>query len=177
METKRTGIALIVLGVIAVIIGIALMTYGSQMDGDYERQLESFFDSGHRDNSGVVMHNIGIAVLIGGCIMALIGIILLGTSGNQAGQAAAGSSQTPQKLSGKFINAANSYWLRLDRSGSCVWMQEGKQFTGTYRCTDTNEWTIYIDGFGEAFRFSLMGKDIYVTGGPVNERFYCEVVK
>lgn len=177
MQQQRKGTPLIVIGIIMVVIGIGLMIAGGINDGNYESHLDSILNYGHRNNTGTTMNSIGLGFIIIGGILAVVGIVMYAVSGKSTDSYFQGQAfiNPSFKFNGRFTNMSHTYSVDLNKDGSCVWMQLGMRYSGFYRYTNQNEWTIYLDNFGEAFKFSLKGEDLFVTGGPVNERFFCEV--
>ena len=175
MQQKRKGTPLIIIGIILVVIGVGLIIGGNIIDNDNVGHAKSYYNSGHRNNSGTTMTSIGIGVIIVGIILAIIGIVMYAVSGSRSGANGQSLASPTMKFSGRFANLKRTYWVELAKDGTCVWSQQGMQYKGFYRYSGENEWTIYIDGYGEAFRFSIRGEDIMVQGGPVNEVFFCEV--
>lgn len=168
MLAKRKGISLIIIGVILMIIGVLMMAYASAADNDYEYRIDYFLENGRISQKANTMNSSGIIIIIIGGVLTVVGIVLYATSRNNS----VGGTANITRFKGSYKNISGNYAVEFQRDGTCVWEQEGKCYKGTYRNTNTNEWAIYFDGFGEAFRFSLMGEDIFVTGGPINERFF-----
>lgn len=157
MQQKRKGTPLIVWGIILVVVGIGLMIGGSIIGGNVQRNFESFASSGNTKNpASVIMNGVGIACLIIGGILVVMGIVMYVTSGKTTGISNIGQVFTApvMKFKGVFSNPAKTYSVEFSGNGTCVWTQSGKRYKAKYSMSDANEWTIYIDGFGEAFKFS-----------------------
>lgn len=177
MQQKRKGTPLIVCGIILVVVGVGLLIGGNIVSGDMEANFSHILDTGRKNPAGGIMTGIGIGCLIVGGILAVLGIVMYVVSGKTTGINSSGQtfSAPAVKFNGIFSNPAKTYSVELNGNGTCVWTQSGKRYKGRYGMTDSNEWTIYIDGYGEAFKFSARNNGIHVTGGPVDELFFSEV--
>lgn len=175
MYQKRKGIPMLVIGIIMVVLGIGMIVAGNIIDSNEVRHLNSYYNSGHRNNTGTILSGFGIAFVVVGAILIILGIVFYVTSGTRSNAQGQRLSTPTVQFTGRFANSKGTYWVELEKNGTCIWSQQGKNYKGLYRYTDNNEWTIFINGYGEAFKFSVKGKDIWVTGGPVNEVFYYEV--
>lgn len=175
MQQKRKGIPMIVIGIIMVVVGIGLIVTGNIIDNNEVGHIKSYYNYGHRNDTGTIMSGFGIAFVVVGAILVILGIVFYVSSGSRGGVQGQRIAAPAVKFNGRFTNLTHTYWVELEKDGTCIWSQQNKLYEGFYRNTDNNEWTIYIDGFGEAFKFSVKGEDIWVKGGPVNEIFFCEV--
>ena len=159
-------------------IGIGLWVYGGIIDGNYEMHLESIFSSGHRNSTGTTLTSIGIGAIVIGAILALIGVILYATSGKKPLEANTvimnqeNVNADYSFINSLFSNAHGQYRVIFENNGNCVWEQQGKRYKGLYRQSNTTEWIISIEGYGDSFCFRMQGNDIFVVGGSINETFY-----
>lgn len=177
MQQKRKGTPFIVFGIILMLSGVGFLIGGSCADGNIGSHLDSYFNYGHRDNTGTILSGIGVGCLIIGAAFIVIGIVMYAVSGKNDGTTPQGGmySKPAVIFSGRYTNRTHTYSVELFNDGKCVWEQKGKHYIGRYRISDDNKWTISIDGYGDAFVFSPIEDGIFVMGGPVNEQFYCEV--
>lgn len=152
-------------GIVLAIIGIILIICGVAESGDYNSIHSS------RSNPVKTIYYIGIGASIIGGILIVVGTVIYIVSKRQAMSSSFGLGNTVTRFTGKYTNVSGSYSVIFKNDGTCIWLQNGEQYNAVYRYVNNNEWKIYISGFGEAFRFSIISDGIYVEGGPVNERF------
>ena len=78
-------------------------------------------------------------------------------------------------LDGTYISESGEYEIEFEKDGTCVWIQGGRFFDGTYEETKDG-YRLMIMGNGLAvntvFDAVWDGKDLIITGGRVDgERF------
>ena len=110
---KRRGMPCIIVGIVSSALGIILLLVGNYIDNDTSHQLETFWSTGKSDTTGKYLFYGGIALLVAGAILLVLGILLYATSGNKStntyfgNNSGRGVSDVANLRSGNLIDNAN----------------------------------------------------------------------
>ena len=154
-----------VFGVILSIAGIVSWVYGNEINGDYARQINSFFSSGKRDEQGDFFCYLGMALIAIGIIMLISGIIYY---------IVAKSADEKRGLTGNYVSDDGRYAVCLRDNGKCIWKQDDEEYYGRFKRINDNLWQA---GFGDgswSFNIEIIEGSVQVSQGNFKKILFPE---
>ena len=177
----NNGSSLIGGGIFLLICGVIAYIYGQNLDSDFSRKANTFFESGKTYKTGQIIWTIGIIVVIIGLILLIAGIVMyLRAQNKDAEFPYINNTPSPEDVTFKFGTYYSDkksdieYILDLIPNGNCYWHQNGDIYSGIYRKCAPQQWEIILENYGKSFIFYVEHQGIHIKGGSVDVMMYTD---